>query len=120
MNEQQPGIGEAFVRACVQFPAYALTYTVGLVVAILTDLHITTLAIAGALLGVYQGSILFGLVAFFILYSISRVVGNVAESIGYGLRYHANAVQQMRIPMDGSMLSPGQVSDLLGDQLSDR
>lgn len=121
MNEQQPGIGEALVRAFVEFLPYALTYTVGLIVAILTDLHITTLAITGVLLGAYEGSILFGLAAFFVLYSISRVVGNVAESIGYGLRYHANATAQpVRVPMDGSMLPPAQMADPLGDQLSDR
>jgi hypothetical protein len=82
MNEQQPGIGEALVRACVGFLPYALTYTVGLIVAILTDLHITTLAITGALLGVYTGSILFGVLAFFVLYTASRIMGNVAEAIG--------------------------------------
>lgn len=88
MNEQQ-GIGEAFVRACVGFLPYALTYTVGLVVAILTDLHITTLAITAVLAGFYTGSILFGVLAFFLLYSASRVVGNIAEAIGFGLRNHA-------------------------------
>jgi hypothetical protein len=86
MEPEQQSAWENLVRSVVGFPKYIVEWTVGLIVAILTDLHITTLAITAALGGVYYHNALLGLLLFFVLYSASRVAGVIANSIGFGLQ----------------------------------
>jgi hypothetical protein len=76
----------------VYFPGYLIGWTVGLIVAILTDLHVTTLAIAGVAVGIATDSISNGFAAFFVLYVFSRVISNLADAIGYGLNNNARAI----------------------------
>jgi len=81
MEQEQLSAWENLVRSVVGFPKYIVEWTVGLIVAILTYLHITTLAITAAVGGVYYHNALLGLFLFFILYSASRVAGVIANSI---------------------------------------
>ena len=73
------------------FPLYISAYTVGLVIAVLRDVHITTLTITGVVLGLALGSIVWGFAVFFIGYSITRIVSNLTDAIGFGLRDIARA-----------------------------
>jgi fucose 4-O-acetylase-like acetyltransferase len=81
-----------FLDALLQFPAYFVGWTVGLIVAILTDLHVTTLAVAGVATGVAAESLTIGVAAFFVLYVISRIVANLADAVGHGLNNNARAI----------------------------
>lgn len=80
-------------KAIVGFPIYFFGWTIGLCVAILTDLHITTLAISGVLVGLARESVVDGFTAFFLLYVFSRVLSNVADAIGIGLNNNARAIR---------------------------
>lgn len=73
---------ENLVRSIVGFPKYALEYTIGLIIAILTDLHITTLAITAVIGGFVFGSVLGAIFLFFIVYTLSRVASNTANAVG--------------------------------------
>lgn len=68
------------------FPKYILGWVVGLIAAILSDLHITTLAVSGIAVGIASHSIAIGVAAFFVLYSVSRIASYVSDSIGFGTR----------------------------------
>lgn len=80
-------------QAIIGFPAYLFGWTIGLLVAVLTDLHITTLAISGVLVGFARESVIDGFAAFFILYVLSRIFSNVADAIGVGLNNNARAIR---------------------------
>lgn len=80
------------INALLSFPAYFVGWTVGLLVAILTDLHVTTLAIAGVAIGVATSSFSTGIAAFFVLYVLSRIVANLADAVGHGLNNNARAI----------------------------
>ncbi len=91
MSEQQPTMWEDLVRSIVGLPKYVLGWTGGLVIAILSDLHMTTLAVTGVVAGFALDSWLWGVVAFFALYSLSRVVSTLANAIGFGAQGIAQA-----------------------------
>lgn len=78
---EQPSLGENFVQTVVNFPKYAIEWVVGLIIAILSDLHITTLAVAGAFIGLVANSPEVGLAGFFVLYSLSRVVAFIGQGV---------------------------------------
>lgn len=80
-------------RAIIGFPVYFFGWTIGLAVAVLTDLHITTLAISGVLVGLARESVIDGFVAFFILYTLSRIFSNIADAVGIGLNNNAKAIR---------------------------
>lgn len=66
------------------FPKYVYEYIAGLVLVILTDVHITTIAITSVILGVVVSDILLGFLTFFVFYTISRIASNIANAIGVG------------------------------------
>jgi predicted MFS family arabinose efflux permease len=108
MSEDTPSAAELFVRALVQFPKYLVEWTVGLLIAILTDLHITTLAVTGVAVGFAASSVLIGVATFFVVYTLSRILSNVADGIAFGSRsiaasiqQHASVVQQGQAEVDG-------------------
>lgn len=94
MSEEAPSTGEVFVRTLVRFPKYIVEWTVGLIIAILSDLHITTLAVTGVAVGFAASSVLIGVAAFFVFYTLSRISSNVADGIVFGTRAIGAAVQQ--------------------------
>jgi hypothetical protein len=89
-EESRPTIGQASAAALKGLPKYVFEYTIGLLIAVVTDFHITTLALAGTFVGLARGSVLDGVATFFIIYSLLRIVGNLAEAVGINLRYFAN------------------------------
>jgi small-conductance mechanosensitive channel len=93
MSEEKSGAAEALVRALVRFPKYILEWTVGLIVAILSDLHITTLTVTGVAVGFAASSVLVGVAAFFVVYTLSRIISNVADGVVFGTRNVAGAIQ---------------------------
>jgi hypothetical protein len=86
-----PSAWEVLIRAVVGFPKYILEWVIGLVVAILTDLHITTLAVTAILAGFYFSNPLLGVLIFFAIYSISRVASLTSNAVGFGAREIAGA-----------------------------
>jgi hypothetical protein len=87
-------MGEELIRALVGFPKFAIGWVVGLIVAIITDLHIATLAVTGILAGFVFHSALVGVFAFFVAYSASRIVSYIANAIGMGTNRLADATYQ--------------------------
>jgi hypothetical protein len=94
MSKEQPSITELVVRALVRFPKYLLEWTVGLLIAVLTDLHITTLAVTAVVVGFAASSVLIGVAAFFAAYTLSRIASNVADGVVFGSRSVAAAISQ--------------------------
>lgn len=86
VEQEEQSLGEELIRALVGFPKYAIQWVGGLVVAVLTDLHMTAITVTAVLLGVAIGSVIWGVTGFFLIYSLSRVVGNLANSVGFGLQ----------------------------------
>lgn len=76
---------EQTVRVLVNAPEYLFGWTWGLILTVLSDTTITTLAVTGALVGLLLDSILIGFVAFFVLYSLARLTIALANAIGSGL-----------------------------------
>lgn len=80
------------------FPVYIYGWTVGLIIAILNDYAITAFTLTGVFAGLTYG--LFpGLLVFFLLYSIFRIVDNHAKAthasvsgVATGLRILAHAL----------------------------
>jgi hypothetical protein len=84
-------------QTVVAFPRYAALWVTGLAIAILSDIYVTALAVTGVVGGLVFHSVLVGVFIFFVAYSLSRVIGNLADSVGYGargiaasIRYHAD------------------------------
>lgn len=90
MSEQSAT--EQLVGTIIAFPKYAFGWVVGLVIAVLSDLHITTLAITGVLGGFVFGSALIGVFLFFVAYTISRVLSNIADGSVYAGNQVARAL----------------------------
>lgn len=76
-------MSEDLVRTIVGFPKYIWGWTLGLIVAILSDLHITTLAVTGVFAGIYGESVILGILVFFVTYSISRVLALTSNAVSY-------------------------------------
>jgi len=79
----------------VGFPKYIFEWTVGLIIAILSDLHITTLVVTGVAVGFAASSVLIGVATFFVAYSISRIVAHIAEGFVHGFVQHGKAMQDV-------------------------
>ena len=94
MTETPGTIAKDLWQAIKHFPAYILGWTVGLIIAVLVDIHITTLAITGVLIGFAVDSALWGGISFLLLYILSRIVGNLANAIGNGL---SNVARKIRL-----------------------
>lgn len=86
-----PSIAEELVQSVIGFPKFAIEWVIGLIIAILTDLHIASLAVTGLVAGFVFHSVLTGVFVFFLAYSISRIVSYVANAIGTGLGRLADA-----------------------------
>ena len=105
--QQATSVTEELIRAIVGFPRYAYEWTVGLLVAILSDLHITALAVTGVIGGLVFHSILVGVFVFFATYAFSRVIGNLANAIGFGLNNNATATGRVGDAVFQSFYRPG-------------
>lgn len=81
---------ENFAKALVDAPGHLFGYVVGLVIALLGDFTLITLAIFAVLLALATGSALIAATAFFGFYFLMRLVAHLAE----GIRYHAGASAQ--------------------------
>jgi len=103
-EESRPTISEASAAALKGLPKYVFEYTIGLLIAIVSDFHITTLALAGTAVGFARGSVLDGVATFFVIYSALRIVGNLSEAVGLNLRYlantHGNVVSGLTATLD--------------------
>lgn len=94
-DEAKPvSVWENLVRTIIGFPKYLLEWTIGLVIAVLSDLHITTLALTGIVSGLALSSVLWGVVVFFGLYSLSRVVALLSNAVGFGFQGLARATSE--------------------------
>jgi hypothetical protein len=87
MNE--PKLTEDLVRAILGFPKYAVEYLGSLIVAILTDVNLSTLGAIAVLVGIVKRSVSAGLLALFTGHFIGRSIGMLADSIVAGFRGHA-------------------------------
>lgn len=70
------------IDAMINFPMFLFEYTIGLIVMIISDVYIATLALAGGAVGLASNDWKIGLATFFVVYSFSRVVNTVANAVG--------------------------------------
>jgi hypothetical protein len=97
---KQTSLGEDLVRALVGLPKFLIEYFVGLVHVILTDYYIFTFLLAAVLFGVARESVLEGFLAFFVIYSLFRVLTAGLSQIAESIAYHARVTNppQPEIP----------------------
>jgi hypothetical protein len=81
MNERS--MKDDLAQALVDAPGHLIRYVGGLIVLLLGDYVIITLAIFSVLLGFAVGSALIGATAFYAGFFLLRLVGNIADAIGY-------------------------------------
>lgn len=81
--EKPPTQGEIFLKAVTNFPKYIVGWVLGLIQAVLADLHMTTLAITGVAVGFALSSVTAGVAAFFVAYTLSRIVSNHADAVAF-------------------------------------
>lgn len=77
---QQPSLSESLVKALEKLPYYALSYVVGFFILFITDMVITSLALACIFLSILT-SPLIGLAVFLFAYTFIGILGNIANSI---------------------------------------
>jgi hypothetical protein len=90
MSQEEIPLGESLIRAFVGFPKYIIQWIGGLIVAILTDLHITTLAVTAVAVG-FASSLSVGIATFFVIYSLSRIIAIIADGYVIGSNRIAQA-----------------------------
>ena len=108
MRQTKTPEGQSLVRelgsAVINFPLFIIEMVTSLLVLVISDIYIATLAIAGGTVGLATGEWEIGLATFFVLYSVSRVVNTVANAIGsagqnvamginHGFVQHGNAIR---------------------------
>jgi hypothetical protein len=87
-------IGQQLRQAIVGFPRYISTWMLGLIVAIISDYHITTLTLTGVAVGFATGSVLIGLASFFVIYAFSRSLSNIADGVAYSASLLGSSVER--------------------------
>lgn len=81
-----------FIKAAKGLPAYAVVWVFGLIALIFSDVTVTTLALVGVFVGLALGDVFWGFATFFIAYSVARLVANLSQAIGFGLRGVADSL----------------------------
>lgn len=79
-------VGSQLADALVHFPAYVISWTIGLLIIILSDVTVTTVALLGVFVGFATDDVFWGLSAFTIAYVALRAVGILADATNLGLR----------------------------------
>jgi hypothetical protein len=80
---KERSLKDDLAQALVDAPGHLIRYVGGLIVLLLGDYVIITLAIFAVLLGFAVGSWLIGAAAFYGGFFLMRLVGNIADAIGY-------------------------------------
>lgn len=75
-------IMEELGRAVVNFPLFLIEMVASLVAVTLSDTLVASFALTGAAVGFAAGSWIVGLAVFLTIYSVSRVVGLIANAVG--------------------------------------
>jgi hypothetical protein len=101
MNNQS-SLGEDFVRAVVNFPKFLLQYTVGVLIFILSDYNLFTMALLGIVAGFVANAWLVGVLVFLGVYVASRAlsaaIGQVAEAVGHHARIQLQIQERRENP----------------------
>lgn len=115
MSEER-GLKHDLAQALVDAPGHLVRYVGGLIVALLGDYSLITLLIFVVLLGVATGSVLIAVTTFFGAYFVLRLVGNVADVIGYHAERTGSSIMQVagataQLGMAVERLNPPLVSE---------
>ena len=93
MSSEPPlTLRQTLTRVIVGFPKYILEWSLGLLIVVLSDLHITTLAVTGLFIGLAASSVLVGIAAFLVAYTVSRIVYDLAEGFVVGTGQISRAI----------------------------
>jgi hypothetical protein len=105
MNERS--MKDDLAQALVDAPGHLIRYVGGLIVLLLGDYVVITLAIFSVLLGFAVGSALIGATAFYGGFFLLRLVGNVADAIGFiGQCVNNQAQATMQVAAAQARLNP--------------
>jgi hypothetical protein len=106
-------LADLFGQTIAHFPKYLTEWTVSLLIVILSETLVTTMAVFSILLAFLLHSVLVGFVAFFGVYTLSRIVYMIADAIRGGAVRLGDAVfhgltppRQMESPLPASFMDP--------------
>lgn len=115
MNQQQD---ESIISIIVGFPAYIFRYAFGMVLSILTDITMTSLALGSFFLG-YATTLAAGLATYFLLHTVIKMVNAISGAqvrqgslVGNAIMRHAGVfASQQHEP-------PSQPLDPVGEEIT--
>lgn len=113
-NSQQDSPFIFFAKRLEYVPRYMVDYFFGLLAAIVSDVIITTIALAAIALGLAIGHWLLVVAFFFTLYALLRIVGIVANAIGNSGQLIANSMYSPNPP--GQVFAPPMMGGPSGPQ----
>lgn len=121
MRETQAPQGESIAteagKALVNLPLFLIELITSLAVCAISEIYVATFALTGVAVGIASDWKI-GLAAFFVLYSVSRVINSVANAIGsagqnvaitlgQGLVQHGYAIREAAHPTPVPEGEPG-------------
>jgi hypothetical protein len=77
-------------RSLIDFPLYALSYLLGFIPVVLTEVDSTTLALVSVLVGLALGSVLWGAIVFLGGHLLIRTLGRLAGALADPVHRLAN------------------------------
>lgn len=89
MAEETQPLGAQLVETLVNAPAYLVGFVFGFIIAAFTDATVSTLVALAVLVGFLVNPLVAGIV-FLGTYALARIVSNLANAIGFGLRQHGH------------------------------
>lgn len=95
-----------FAKRLEYVPRYIVDYFFGLLAAIVSDIIITTIALAAVALGLAIGHWLLVVAFFFTLYALLRIVGILANAIGSSGQMISNALRTQPQSPTGQIFNP--------------
>jgi hypothetical protein len=111
---KERGLKDDLAQALVDAPGHLIRYIGGLIVLLLGDYVIITLAIFSVLLGFAVSSALIGAAAFYGGFFLMRLVANIADAIGFvgrGMANQSMATNQIAAVLNADRLNASQISE---------
>jgi len=94
VNEPK-SLTELFGQSIAAFPKYIVEWTVSLLIVVLTETIVTTIAVLAVLSGLALHSVLLGLVVFFAAYVFTRAAFVIGDAIAGSSRYMVNTAASL-------------------------
>lgn len=92
--EGEKSIAAEAIDALVAAPLFAVELVVSILVCVISEIYVATFALTGVAVGFATESIPVGIASFMILYSLSRVLGTLANAVGASGQMVGGAIAQ--------------------------